>query len=217
MKKPASSWNAWAEEESDDYDDGEEEEEEVFGEKDYEAPSKAQATVFEDALKRTPGTRVSLPIETHEVWNNIQRGPGSAKERHALRNAIVPKNAGYGHICTIEPNEPLTNKIKEVVEIKKKKVQMKGLTESEVRYCSFHGKEDAMQKAIPKGDIKVINGMYYWHKDTHEHFTGGTDKFMFGGGEPHAMTLEDKEKMLELLDYAPWANLGCHTKQYSSG
>ena len=27
----------------------------------------------------------------------------------------------------------------------------------------------------------------------------------FGGEEPHAMTLEDKEKMMELLDYAPWA------------
>ena len=30
----------------------------------------------------------------------------------------------------------------------------------------------------------------------------------FGGGEPHAMTLQDKEKMMELLDYAPWAKWG---------
>lgn len=54
MKKPAS-WNAWAEEEDD--DDGEEEEEEALGEKGYEAPSKAQANVFDDVLKRAPGTR----------------------------------------------------------------------------------------------------------------------------------------------------------------
>ena len=30
----------------------------------------------------------------------------------------------------------------------------------------------------------------------------------FGGGDPHAMTLEDKEKLMELLDYAPWAKWG---------
>ena len=60
------------------------------------------------------------------------------------------------------------------------------------------------KKAIAKGDLKVINGMYYWHRDIHEHITGGKDKFKFGG-ETHAMTLEDKEKMMELLDYAPWA------------
>ena len=144
MKKPAN-WNAWAEEEEDD-DDGEEEEEEALGEKDYEAPSKAQARVFEDALKRTPGTRGSLPVEIHEVWNNIQRGPGSAKERHALRNAIVPKDAGYGHICTTDLNGPLMTRIKEVFETKQERVQMKGLTESEALYCNFQGNEDSMQQ-----------------------------------------------------------------------
>ena len=70
MKKPAS-WDAWAVK-----DDGEEKDEEVLGEKDYSAPEKAQAKVFEDALKRPPGTRGSLPIEIHEVWNNMQKGPG---------------------------------------------------------------------------------------------------------------------------------------------
>ena len=30
----------------------------------------------------------------------------------------------------------------------------------------------------------------------------------FGTGEPHAMTEEEKEKMMELLDYAPWATWG---------
>ena len=30
----------------------------------------------------------------------------------------------------------------------------------------------------------------------------------FGTGEPHAMTEEEKEKMMELLDYVPWATLG---------
>ena len=203
MKKPAS-WDAWAEKDEDSTDDGEEEEEEVPGEKDYDAPSKAQAKVFDDALKRTPGTRGSLPVEIHEVWNNIQSGPGSAKERHALRNCIVPKDAGYGHVCTIDPNGPLMNRIKSVFEIKQKKVQMKGLTESEALWTSFHGNEDAMQKAIAKGDLKEMNGMYYWHRDIHEHITGGKDNIKFGG-EPHAMTFEDKEKMYELLDYAPWA------------
>ena len=65
MKKPAS-WNAWASSLMPMHghmnDDGEEE---VLGEKDYSAPEKAQAKVFEDALKRTPGTRGSLPIEIH--------------------------------------------------------------------------------------------------------------------------------------------------------
>ena len=208
MKKPAS-WDAWAEESDVDCDEEEEEEEEEEElEKDYDPPSKAQAKVFDDALKRPQGTRGSLPTEIHEVWNNMQKGPGSAKERHALRNAIVPKDAGYAHICTIDPNGLLMNRIKEVFEIKQKKVQMKGLTESEVLYSSFHGNEDAMHKAITKGDLKFMNGMYYWHRDIHEHITGGKDKLKFGGGEPHAMTLEDKEKMIELLDYAPWAKWG---------
>ena len=30
----------------------------------------------------------------------------------------------------------------------------------------------------------------------------------FGTGEPHAMTQEDQEKVMELLDYAPWATWG---------
>ena len=96
-------------------------------------------------------------------------------------------------------------RIKEVFEIKQKKVQMKGFTKSEVLWCSFHGNEAAMQQAIDKGDLKVVNGMYYWHRDIHEHITGGKDNFKF---EPQAMTREDKGKMLELLDYAPWAQWG---------
>ena len=80
MKKPASGdWKTWAEEEEDDDDDVEEGEEEVLPEKDYAAPSKAQAKVFEDALKRPIGTRGSLPKEIHELWNTIQRGPGDKK------------------------------------------------------------------------------------------------------------------------------------------
>ena len=64
------------------------------------------------------------------------------------------------------------------------------------------------KKAIAKGDLQVINGMYYWHRDIHEHITGDKNKIKFGGGEPHAMTLEDKENMMELLDYTPWATWG---------
>ena len=64
------------------------------------------------------------------------------------------------------------------------------------------------KKAIAKGDLKVINGMYFWHRDIHEHITGGKDTMQFGGGEPHAMTLEEKEKMMEFLNYAPWAKWG---------
>lgn len=82
---------------------------------------------------------------------------------------------------------------------------MKGLTFSEALWSCFQGNEAGMQKAITKGDLRVLNGMYYWHMDIHEHITGGKDTMQFGKGEPHAMTQQDKEKMLELLDYAPWA------------
>jgi hypothetical protein len=206
MKKPAS-FQQWAEEaeEEDDDDDGDEEEEDVLGEKDYEAPSKAQCKVFDDALKRPPGTRGALPDEIHELWNTIQNGPGSAKERHALRNAIVPKDASYGHVCTIDPNGPMMNRIKQVFEIKQKKVQMKGLTKSEALWSSFQGNKDAMQEAIDEGDLKLKDGMYYWRRDIHEHITGGKDTIAFGSGE---MTNADKEKMIELLDFAPWAKWG---------
>ena len=85
---------------------------------------------------------------------------------------------------------------------------MKGFIESEALWSSFHGNAEAMQKAIDKGDLKVDNGMYYWHRNIHEHIKGGKDNIKFGGGEPHAMTLQDKEKMMELLDYAPWVEWG---------
>ena len=135
-------------------------EEEVLADQDYDAPSKAKAKVFDDALKRPPGTRGSLPVEIHEVWNNIQKGPGAAKERQALRNAIVPKQAGYGHICTINPNGQLMKRIKEVFEYKQKKVQTKGMTYSEVLWTNFQGNEVAMKDAIARGDLKEENGMY---------------------------------------------------------
>ena len=61
---------------------------------------------------------------------------------------------------------------------------------------------------MAKGDLKEKNGMYYWQRDIHEHITGGKDTMQFGTGEPHAMTEEEKEKMMELLDYAPWATWG---------
>ena len=73
------------------------------------------------ALKLPLGTRGALPKEVHELWDSLQSGPGAAKERHALRNAIVPKDAGYGHICQVDPNGPLMNRIRNVFEIKQTK------------------------------------------------------------------------------------------------
>ena len=142
------------------------------------------------------------------MWAGIQKGPGSAKERHALRNAVVPKNAAYSHLCQVDPNGPLMRRIKEVFEVKQKKVQMKGLTESECLWASFHGNEGAMKKAIAKGDLRQENGMFYWHREIHEHIMGGRDNLKLGG-EPQHMSMDDKEKMMELLDYAPWAKWSC--------
>ena len=50
--------------------------------------------------------------------------------------------------------------------------------------------------------------MYYFHRDIHEHITGGKDQFKIGKNDPNTMTLDDKDKMMELLDYAPWASWG---------
>ena len=81
---------------------------------------------------------------------------------------------------------------------------MKGMTRSEVLWNSFQGNATAMQEAIDDKDRQFMNGMYYWHRDIHEHITGGKDKFHFGKKEGHAMGLEDRDKMIQLLDYAPW-------------
>ena len=53
---------------------------------------------------------------------------------------------------------------------------MKGLTESEMLWNSFLGNEAAMEKAIDKGDLKVMNGMYYWSP-----VLIGKSYFSFGG------------------------------------
>ena len=50
-----------------------------------------------------------------------------------------------------------------------------------------------------------MNGLYYWHRDIHEHISGGKDGIKFGGGD---MTMQDKDKMMELLDFAPWVEWG---------
>ena len=115
MKKP-STWDQWA-------DDGEDEEEKDEEEqsKDCSVPTKAQAYIFERALKMDPGTRGALPNEIHELWNSMQKGPGAAQERHALRNAIVPRDATYGHICKVDPTGPLMQRIRNVWETKQKK------------------------------------------------------------------------------------------------
>ena len=85
---------------------------------------------------------------------------------------------------------------------------MKGLTYSEVLWNSFQGNEKAMEKAMEKEDLKLLNGMYYWKRDIHEHITGGKDSFKIGKKDPSAMTIEDRDKMLELMDYAPWVQFG---------
>ena len=133
----------------------------------------------------------------------MQRGPGAAQERHALRNAIVPKDATYGHLCKVDPNGPLMNRIRKVFEIRQKKVQRKGLSESEMLWRSFHGNETAMQTAIDKGHIQVQNEMYIWTREIHEHITGGRDSYDTG---PQQMTQQDMQKLKEMLNFAPWAD-----------
>ena len=152
MKKPAASWDAWAEQ-KDAEDDCEEGEEEEDG-KDYSCPTKAQCHVFDTAPKATPGSRGALPSEVHELLNSLARGPGAAQQRHALRNAVVPKNASYGHICKVDATGPLMQRIKDVFEVKQRKKQMKGLTGSEMLWENFQGNEEAMQAAIDKNHIQ---------------------------------------------------------------
>ena len=152
MKKP-SSWDQWA-------DDGEDEEEKGEDSKDCSVPTKAQAYIFERALKMDPGTRGALPNEIHELWNSMQKGPGAAQERHALRNAIVPRDATYGHICKVDPTGPMMQRIRNVWETKQTKIQPKGMSESEMLWKYFQGNEIAMKCAIDKGHIQVSNDMY---------------------------------------------------------
>ena len=90
-------------EESEGGDEGEEEGEEGEGDgTDYSAPSKVRAHVFAEALKLPAGSRGALPQEVKDLWKTMQTGPGAAKERHALRNAIIPKDATYGHVCGVD-------------------------------------------------------------------------------------------------------------------
>ena len=195
MKKP-STWDQWA-------DDGEDEEEKDEEEqsKDCSVPTKAQAYIFERALKMDPGTRGALPNEIHELWNSMQKGPGAAQERHALRNAIVPRDATYGHICKVDPTGPLMQRIRNVWETKQKKIQLKGMSESEMLWKSFQGNEIAMKCAIDKGHIQVSNDVYIWQREIHEHISGGTDTYT--SGPQHAPV---DQKLLEMLQYAPWVD-----------
>ena len=83
----------------------------------------------------------------------------------------------------------------------KKKIQLKGLSQSEMLWKSFQGNEVAMQVAIDKGHIQVSNDMYIWQREIHEHSSGGTDTYT--SGPQHAPV---DEKLLEMLQYAPWVD-----------
>ena len=166
MRKPAGApWDAWAhgKDAADDDDTHEASSlsrmessaESEADAKDYSVPTKSQAYIFEQALKMEPGTRGSLPKEIHDLWATLQRGPGAVQERHALRNAIVPKDAKYGHVCRVDQNGPLMTTIRSAIEIEPKKMQVKGMSESDMLWKSFQGNEEAMQKAVQKGHIKV--------------------------------------------------------------
>ena len=73
--------------------------------------------VFADALAKPAVTFGALPKEIHTLWKSIQRGPGTVPLRHAVRNMIAPKDAVYGHICKVDPNGPLMQRVRESFEI----------------------------------------------------------------------------------------------------
>ena len=112
LKRPAcsrdSSWESWAKEPAVEKPVDEEKD----GVKDTSSCTKAQAHAFEKALQLPEGTPGALPQEIHELWQNYSSGPGACAMRNAIRNAIVPKNAGYGHVCTVSPNGALMQKVK---------------------------------------------------------------------------------------------------------
>ena len=81
------------------------------------------------------------------------------------------------------------------------------MSESEMLWKSFHGNEEAMQKAITKGDLNVNNGKFYWQHEVHEHITGGQDTFQGSFGEQH-MSTQDMQKFMEVMNWAPWAEWG---------
>ena len=70
---------------------------------------------------------------------------------------------------------------------------------------NFQGNQTAMQEAIIKEHIQVNNDMYYWTREFHEHITGGKDSFTTG---PKDMDQEDVQRMMALLNSAPWAKTG---------
>ena len=162
------------------------------------APSKIQAKVFQDALALPPGSMGSLPPEVHTLWKSISSGPETIPQRHALRNMIVTKNAPYGHICRVDPDGRLMQRIRKVFEVKQRNQQMVGLTESEMLHKEWQGNIQGMQKAIEKQDIVVKDGFCYWKRGTHEHITGGKQTFHFDGGDPRIMSQEDSGNMMSL-------------------
>ena len=185
-------------------------EEEEEGEKNYSTPTREQCHIFDKALKTAPGVRGALPQEVVDLWYSIKNGPGAAKERHAIRNAIVPRDAAYGTIVTIDPNGRQMEKIRTAFQIRQKRFQMKGMTESEMLYGSFQGNKAAMKEAIAKNHILVKENeqgltMYYWSREHHEVITGGKESFTHGKGEKHNMTEAEFDKFVGVLEFAPWA------------
>ena len=74
--------------------------------------SREQAHAFEKALKLPSSVKGALPQEIHDAWKSLPRGPGASAQRNALRNAIMPRDARYGHLCNVDPEGALMKQVK---------------------------------------------------------------------------------------------------------
>ena len=199
-KKPAAAWDEWAHEKADGDDDAEECEE-MTTEKDITPVTKQQAFTFQKALNLPPGARGSLPQQVHDLWITMAHGPGTPAERNALRNLLVPRDAGQEGSAEMQ-------QMKQVFAIKQRKHKVFGVSETEMLVTQFHDNRDRMQEAIDKGDVTVNGKYFYWERDIHEEITGGKVAFHFDGGNPNQMSNQDIQAMLKLLEFAPWAEWG---------
>ena len=203
MQKPAADWTEWAAESKEEDEEIEEEGEEVEG-KDSRPTSKQQNWVFSNALAKHTGVPGALPQEVKDLWHSLH-GPGTIPERNALRNMMVPRNAGYGHMVQFQDGAML-EKMKQVFHTKQNRKQTIGMSETEM-LLKFHGDKAMMQEAIDKNDIRVSGRFYYWDRDIHEDISGASQSFKFTD-TPKNMSSKEVEDMLSVLGNAVWAEWG---------
>ena len=167
MRKKPSTWDTWAEKQSEEEDDAGEEEEDLRIGLDDSSITQQQRSVFNKAMAGLPGLPGSLPDEIRETYEKAKHQ--SPKVRNAIVNAVVPKDASYGQKVVVTPK--VLTKFKHMFQTTSDSRQIHGIGHTDLAMQWGHGNYELGKQAIhiaeEAGELLVKDGLCYRRSHVH--------------------------------------------------